>query len=62
MSYSKMKFEEENPELVAALRCTVCNVEATDGDHGRRIGDDEWVCSKHKAQLEPSYTEMAVIQ
>lgn len=45
----KRLFEEEHPEIFGALRCMVCHIEATGNPpHGRRVGDDEWLCPDHK--------------
>lgn len=48
MSYSKIEWEREHPENTDPLRCLVCKVEATEGNRGRRVGDDEWLCNAHK--------------
>jgi hypothetical protein len=58
VSLSKIAFEEENPELVAAMRCEVCGVEATEDNHGRRLTDDVWLCNadRHLAD-DPEFRE-----
>jgi hypothetical protein len=48
VSYSKIEWERLHPEDTDPLRCLLCNVEATPEAKGRRIGDDSWLCPKHK--------------
>jgi hypothetical protein len=48
MSHMKRQHEDDHPETFGALRCIVCNVEATPENKGRRIDDDTWACAKHR--------------
>lgn len=50
------EYDDDPTGLEAALRCLVCGLEATEGDHGRRVGDDEWLCHSHRdAELTPQF-------
>lgn len=43
------EYDDDITGLEAALRCLVCGIEATEGDRGRRIDDDQWLCHAHRA-------------
>lgn len=49
MSHMKREFEDEHPEIFGALRCLVCEVEATPELKGRRVSDEGWLCHDHIA-------------